>query len=289
MPEGPEVRIITEWLQSVCRDATCLSIFVDMQSKYYKKEIEGYEKIHKLFPMKINQVTCKGKNIFFHLVKNEETYYLNSTLGLEGHWTLLKEYNQNSRKTHSNLWLTLMKDKEIFPLYYDDSRHFGNLRVLDEKEYQARLKIIGPDLLNENVSWENYYERIKGIIRRTRTLTLKKFIAKPEYFSGIGNYLKSEILYLARLNPNRNINTLTDEEIYRLYSISVITIQEAYKLGGMTIKSFVNPLNKNAGGYLPKVYDRRVDDHGYQIVTESGSGNSKTKEQTTYWVPQLQI
>ena len=286
MPEGPEVKIITEWLQKTCMGAYCLSIFIDINSKYVNNELKGYDS--KLFPLYINNITCKGKNIFFHLINEENpsiNYYLNSTLGLEGHWTLNKEYNQKSGKTHSNLWLNLtycLNKDETFQLYYDDSRHFGNISLLNEEEYEEKLNKIGPDLLNENVSWDLYYQRIKSIMKRTRTLTLAKFILKPEYFSGIGNYLKSEILYLSRLNPNRNINTLTDDEILRLYTNSINVIHQAYQLGGMTIKSFVNPLNRTLGGYIPLVYDRNVDNYGYRIIKSGGN------ERTTYWVPELQ-
>lgn len=286
MPEGPEVRIITEWLQKTCMGAYCLSIFVDINSKYAYKELKGYDS--KLFPLYINNITCKGKNIFFHLINEDNpstVYYLNSTLGLEGHWTLKRKYNQNSGKTHSNLWLNLtycLNKDECFQLYYDDSRHFGNLRLLNENQYQQKIDKIGPDLLNENVSWDLYYQRMKTIMKRTRTLTVAKFIIKPDYFSGIGNYLKSEILYLARLNPNRNINTLTDEEIFRLYNNSISIIQQSYQLGGLTIKSFVNPLNETSGGYIPLVYDRKIDDYGYKIIKNGGS------DRITYWVPQLQ-
>ena len=58
----------------------------------------------------------------------------------------------------------------------------------------------------EQLSKKKYQDKPIGIV-----LTDQKFIA------GIGNYLRSDILWLSRINPFRMVKDLTDEEIYKIY------------------------------------------------------------------------
>ena len=308
MPEGPEVKIITEWLKSICVGKYYMSLFIDISSKYYKYELTGMKHIKNIQTLRIDDIICKGKQIFFVLIndqilyddynniyENYNKYYINSTLALEGYWSLQKQWVKSTGNSHSNLWITLgdkqnNKYENIFNLYFDDSRHHGNIRILNEQEYTNKInKDIGPDLLNEEVEWDLYYTKVKNIMDRTRTLTLEDFLLKQNYFSGIGNYLKSDILYLSRLNPYRNIKSLKDMEKYELYTKSILIIHEAYNLGGMTIKSFKNPFNKDnnyKGGYIPYVYGKIYDTNGYKILKTNGQNDTK---RTTYWVQQLQL
>ena len=240
-------------------------------------------------PLHIKDVICKGKQIFFILIdKNGTKYYMNSTLGMEGKWLLERRWIESSGKTHSNLWLNIYDDvsKNIFKLYYDDVRHGGNIRFLDENEYNNKItKEIGPDLLSENIEWNDYYNKVKNIMSRVSKLTLDKFLLDQKYFSGIGNYLKSDILYLARINPHKKLTDISDKEIYNMYYYSINIIKESYNKGGMTIKTFVNPNNKSDGGYIPYVYSRTHDNNGYIVHKSNGANN---KHRTTYWVPELQ-
>ncbi len=288
MPEGPEVKIITEWLRKQCKNKYMVSIYVDENSKYYERELEGYTMIMNKLPLYIENVTCKGKQIFFILTANDGIkYYMNSTLGMEGNWRLERKWIESSGKTHSNLWINIYDDnKNIFKLYYDDVRHGGNLRFLNENDYNNKIsKGIGPDLLSEKIEWNVYYDRIKDIMSRVRKLTLDNFLLEQKYFSGIGNYLKSDILYLAGIDPHKKLFDLNDKEIYNMYYYSILIIKQSYDNGGMTIKSFVNPNNKSIGGYIPYVYGESCDRNGYVIHKTNGINK---KHRTTYWVHELQ-
>jgi len=75
MPEGPEIKIITDWLSKNFSGTKIIN-----NSKY--PQINGFF---------IQTVKCKGKQIFFHLVNGDHKYYLNSRLALEGKWTLTVE------------------------------------------------------------------------------------------------------------------------------------------------------------------------------------------------------
>src|SRR5690606_38252829 len=98
---------------------------------------------------------------------------------------------------------------------------------------------------------------------------------------GIGNYLKSEILYLSGLSPYRKMNTLTIDELEKLRICSHKIILNSYHAGGLTIKDFISP-NGEFGNYQPMVYDLKYDAFGNDITKVSIGGRC------TYWVPNLQ-
>jgi formamidopyrimidine-DNA glycosylase len=54
--------------------------------------------------------------------------------------------------------------------------------------------------------------------------TLKRALTDPHLFSGIGNAYSDEILHAARLSPFKQTNSLTDEEVGRLYHATRLTL-----------------------------------------------------------------
>ena len=56
--------------------------------------------------------------------------------------------------------------------------------------------------------------------------TLKRALTDPHVFSGIGNAYSDEILHAARLSPFKQTESLTDDEMRRLYKASQQTLAE---------------------------------------------------------------
>lgn len=52
-------------------------------------------------------------------------------------------------------------------------------------------------------------------------------------FSGIGNYIKSEALYYAKISPLRKVETLSENEKEKLYEGVFIISRTSYASGGM--------------------------------------------------------
>jgi formamidopyrimidine-DNA glycosylase len=56
--------------------------------------------------------------------------------------------------------------------------------------------------------------------------TLKRSLTDPRLFSGIGNAYSDEILHAARLSPLKLTQSLSDDEIVRLFEATRVTLQE---------------------------------------------------------------
>jgi formamidopyrimidine-DNA glycosylase len=56
--------------------------------------------------------------------------------------------------------------------------------------------------------------------------TLKRALTDPHLFSGIGNAYSDEILHAARLSPFKQTDSLTDDEVRRLYEATRLTLAQ---------------------------------------------------------------
>jgi formamidopyrimidine-DNA glycosylase len=71
--------------------------------------------------------------------------------------------------------------------------------------------------------------------------TVKRTLTDPRLFSGIGNAYSDEILHAARLSPLKLSQSLTDEEIDRLY-----------KATQSTLLDWIERLRAEAAGHFPE-------------------------------------
>jgi len=318
MPEGPEVRRITDKLRSRLSGRKLLWISWKTTKKYSPILDSIYPNISHLFPTTCLDIICKGKQLFFFF---DNGLAFISSLGMEGHWYyfpvennegLQKLDNYKKGKNYRILCLHFgnvvdtgksklcISDTNV---WYDDMIKYGNFTICDWKTAFDKMETIGNDLLSVTCPITNINEQVRKELypsffapinvnlystfiknKRRSNVPLCKFLMNPNYFSGIGNYLKSEILYRARLHPGRVLGSLIDDEIAVLYNVIVITIKESYLHGGLTHGTFLDP-DMEKGTFPLYVYKRRgeQDPYGYIIQTTKIKG-----DRTTYFVPELQ-
>lgn len=300
MPEGPEVRTVAESLNNRIKNYTLTSIEWNEKSKYGGDDREGfpyYNIIELILPAVINEIICKGKRLIFNLTFDDEiNFYITSHLGMEGHWMWKSGSN-------TGLWFNLLSpDGDKITLFYDDARHLGNFRLFLKTDLLENYLITehGPDLLaysiwkhdnsrhdlmkifgNVDITPELWKSKIKN--KRIKNKEIADFLMTQKYFCGIGNYLKSEILYRAKIRPNRVVSDLTDQEIETLRVVALDTIYQSYLSGGLTINSYFDP-DGNKGVFRCLVYEKSHDEHGHQVI------KSMFKDKrTTHWVKEIQI
>ena len=63
------------------------------------------------------------------------------------------------------------------------------------------------------------------------------------YFNGIGNYLRTEILYRLDINPFQSLNAVLTANIEEFVKMCKLVPLEAYKIGGGEFQNFKNPNN----------------------------------------------
>jgi len=195
-----------------------------------------------------------------------------NALGMEGSW---KPYSGK----HAGIELECSSGET---LYFHDTRHFGTFHVCrEESEYNFVMKDVGPDLLNDDVPFEDYSYKIRN--NRIKNKEICSFMMDQSYFSGIGNYLLAEILYECRILPTRKLKDLSDDEVYSLWSNSIDIINQAYNANGKTIRTYFS-MSDEAGTFECKCYGQQYDPEGRPVYTGTFSNG-----RTSHYVPDYQF
>jgi DNA-formamidopyrimidine glycosylase len=283
MPEGPEVTIIATGLNHLLKDKQIVSWEINPKSRYHKKAPDGFREfeteIASINGLKVKEIANKGKFIYW---KFNNGIILFQTLGMSGGWF-------HHSKSNSGIVLTYLDGTQMKKLYYDDQRRFGTLKFFTraseaQRELDKKLRSIGPDLLND----DKFTQQEFISIMRKKSLENKnitRVITDQKVISGIGNYLKAETLYSAKINPHRLVGSLTDDELATLFKAMKSKIIASYKDGGASIRHY-SDINDVKGEYEFKmeVYGRKKDAVGRSVIAEKIAGDS----QNTYWCPDYQ-
>jgi formamidopyrimidine-DNA glycosylase len=135
----------------------------------------------------------------------------------------------------------------------------GQLRAVDEGhnlelfvvpfdgliEAVPELAEVGVDILDEPVSWTVFGERML----RHRDLKLRALLLNRTVLAGVGPVYADEILHAAGLRPDREVSSLSTQEIRRFYRAVVETLHEAAKHRGVTtaLGGYVDSAGKPGG------------------------------------------
>jgi formamidopyrimidine-DNA glycosylase len=97
-------------------------------------------------------------------------------------------------------------------------------------EDAPELVDLGFDPLDEPISWIDF-----GRMLIAKPVQLKAFLMDQHLIAGIGNIYSDEILYAAGLRYDRMTDTLTTQDIRRLYRAVVEVVHEAVKHRGSSL------------------------------------------------------
>ncbi len=120
----------------------------------------------------------------------------------------------------------------------------GQLRAIDETgglelfvvpfdqltEAVPHLATLGVDVLDEPVSWTVFGERIL----RHRGTKLRALLMDRTVVAGIGPVYADEVLHASGLRPDRDVSSLSTQEIRRFFRAVVETLHESAKHRGVT-------------------------------------------------------
>ena len=267
MPEGPEVKRIGVGLAKVISSKTLTETNL-ISGRYTKKTPSGWQQLINSLPLKIIGAGVHGKFIYW-LCDNETFIY--STLGMTGTW-------QSKKKKHTRIEFKFSDGSTV---YYNDQRNFGTIKVVKGKQNLIdKLTTMGPDMLAEDVSDEKFI----SILRKKSNWGITKAIMDQSIIAGVGNYVKSDALWLAKVNPHRLVGDLSDGELAIINRSIKSVLRESYESGGATIKSYTG-FEDDEGEYTRRflVYSQDLDPDGYEVKREETAD-----KRTTHWVPEVQ-
>ena len=272
MPELPEVETVVCGLRE-----KVVGRIIRKVNIYYENIIE-YPDVcsfqEKIKNQKINEINRYGKWIIFVL----DNYYLLSHLRMEGKY-FLKPKGATLEK-HEHVSFVLDNDME---LRYMDVRKFGKMQLIEKEN----INKIGPFLEMGLEPWDKKLNTLylkEKFLRKK--LPIKSCLLDQRIIVGIGNIYADEILFLSKINPLKEANSLSLEELERIIDNTKLVLEKAIEKGGTTIRSYTS-LNGIHGLFQQELY---VHSKEGQKCLICGSDILKIKVggRGTYYCPKCQ-
>jgi formamidopyrimidine-DNA glycosylase len=267
MPEGPEVRRSYEGLVREIGDGQITSITV-RSGRYSRTGIPGMDRM--ALPALVIGGGVKGKLMWLNFDTGQTMLI---TLGMSGFWSA-------SDHKHAHVSLTVDETKTI---YYVDQRRFGTLKIIESgPELRKKIASLGLDLLNDDsIEFNDFRSRLM----MGKNKPICETLMDQRIFAGVGNYIKCEALYEAKISPFTQTNVLNVPEMTRLFKSIQRIMKASYKQGGASIRNY-QQVTGEPGEYVFSfsVYGQAKDPQGRIVIREKTSDG-----RTTHWVPSAQF
>ncbi|MCB0877731.1 MAG: Fpg/Nei family DNA glycosylase [Thermoleophilia bacterium] len=153
----------------------------------------------------VTGVEARGKHLLVHV---DRGVTIHSHLRMDGVWHLYRA-GERWRKARRRAWLVLGSGG------WDAVNFDGPILQLhrtDELDLVPSLAQLGPDVLVEPFDDAEYLRRMRLDGERE----LGDAIMDQRLVAGIGNIYKAESLFLARVDPWRRVNDVSDDELVRI-------------------------------------------------------------------------
>lgn len=216
MPEGPEIWRAADELHDALSEKTVNDIHFAFD------ELQAFRE--KLMGRKVVAVEPRGKAILTFFDNDLAIYSHNQ---LYGKWFVVEKGNMPD--TNRSLRLAIHNGSHSALLYSASEIEVLNSDEAEEHSYVAKL---GPDTVHPETTLEEVRARFgkpEFVNRKLTTLLLDQ-----HFLSGVGNYLRSEILFVAGVYPHNRPKDCTEEELDKLAEAALRLSRRSYETGGFT-------------------------------------------------------
>ena len=229
MPELPEVETVCRALSKVLTNSRIKKI------EFYRKDLRWQVKDNLEVSLKNNifiDPYRRGKYIL--IPTNTDKIFL-IHLGMSGQIRIKKK---DIVQKHDHMRLIVENNNKHFVITYNDSRRFGYIDLFKKKELREHflLSKIGVEPLGRELTIEYLHNIFKN-----RVINIKNALMDQKIIAGIGNIYASEILYKAKINPLRKVNSLSQNDLNSIITFTKIILKKSIDVGGTTIRDHMQP------------------------------------------------
>ncbi len=224
MPELPEVETTCKGIAPYCEQ----QIINDINVRHFglrwpiPKNIDAITK-----GQKIQKISRRAKYIMMQL----ESGTIIMHLGMSGRLHVLTEKTQPEKHDHVDINMA-----NNISLRYNDARRFGSIHWTEEDPNKHFLiKNLGIEPLTNAYNPEFL---LKNCLNKKTNI--KQFLMNHNIIVGIGNIYASETLFLAKVDPTRSANSITEKEAENIVKFSKDRLELAIENGGTTLKDFLS-------------------------------------------------
>ena len=284
MPEAPEVEVMNQEIDSDFKGKQLLNYNI-LKGKAKKKRPKlflSFEKDLNNGIAILKDVTRRGKlmslEFEFDIKGQKKTWWVCNYFGLHGSYRIdddkiVPNYDKGNKNVHISLEFKKNDSESIYLNYYDTSGFGSSFTFYNNlDEYLKYLYKNAIDVFDEEFDIKTFKKNFEIVkLKPLSKFNIASILINQGYLcSGIGNYLKCEILYEAKISPNRSINDIKDEELEVLYKAIKKVCELHLSKEGRSEEHL-------------KVYGKKVDADGNEIKYEETQDGKKT-----YWNQKIQ-
>lgn len=217
MPELPDIIVLTQSMN----DALWNRIIIDAkvnQPKVLNRSVHAFRRA--VIGRTFLGSQQRGKWVLSTLTNN---WILAFNLGMGGE-IRLHNATEVSNPKHEQVVFALDGGEQIWIHFW----WFGHVHVIPHGKLKKHLQLgtLGVEPLSEEFTVEKLVSMLME--RRGR---IKSYLLNQRFIAGIGNVYIQDILWYARLHPNRKANTLKRKDVARLHKAIQLVLQTGIKLG----------------------------------------------------------
>jgi formamidopyrimidine-DNA glycosylase len=226
MPELPEVETIKRDLEKeiVSKRIKSVEVFLPRSVRRHENKEEF---INRVEGRKVLAIHRAGKYLLIDLDTDKDVLVVH--LGMSGQLLRAKSHKEPLVK-HTHVVITFTQSGQI---RFVDPRTFGEMfvtRAEDLDKAVPELEHLGFDPVDDVMSWTRF-----GALLDKRHTQLKTLLMDQQFVAGIGNIYSDEILFAAGLRYDRLSDSLSAQEVRRLYLGMIETLAEAIKHRGSSL------------------------------------------------------
>jgi endonuclease VIII-like 1 len=231
MPEGPEIRIMSDFINHKTKNIQFDNSFHVERGNVpipFSNE-DSFES-----PFKIES-HFYGKKLILRLYNEQKIIPIHIFMGMSGSWNLTDTIEWNKTK-----YVRMRFDSVCGKSLILHGGYLGPKYSLYENFKSSKC---GPDMILE---FDKFKDNIKKSLNKSVfKKPIYEVLLDQEYFNGVGNYLRSTILYYADVNPFEPAKEIIKESDSFL-SLCRDILNESYNLNGGQLKDWKNPFDNES-------------------------------------------
>lgn len=223
MPEGPELKIMADYINQNVKDK-----FFD--KSFHVLKGNNPEQFHLLEKFSV-EAESFGKELIIKLYNDTESHKISVFMGMSGNWKLTRtEIWNETRFVRMRLDSICGWSLLLYGLYMGPKYKIGGFTGVKR----------GPDPTKQFLEFKTRV--LDNLHKSVFNKPICEVLLNQEYFNGIGNYLRSTIMYYLDVNPFESAKVVIKETPQILEMCRDIPIK-AYNLNGGQLSDWTNPFD----------------------------------------------
>lgn len=226
MPELPEVETVRSVLLNQVVN-TCIQKIQILYPKIVASDYKTFE--NKIVSHAIVDIKRRGKFLIFIL--DDQNSFI-AHMRMEGKFFYEKSGSIRNKHVH-----VIFEFANGYELVYQDVRKFGRLEYKTQEELYKTKPLLGLGFEPFETNGEYLFKKLS-----TKHIPIKTALLDQRIILGLGNIYVDEVLFYARIMPNRVSSSITLVECQEILTGAKEILQKAIECKGTTIRSYTSSL-----------------------------------------------